>query len=69
MTIRQEGKGTTLSLFAVTREAGPSWIDGQGAFEQPAVKDHADFMDGLANEGVVLFAGPLAAGTTASESF
>lgn len=61
MTLRREGKGKTLSLFAVTREAGPSWIDGQGSFEQPAVKDHAAFMDSLADEGVVLFAGPLAA--------
>ncbi|MFE2283045.1 hypothetical protein ACFXDJ_02540 [Streptomyces sp. NPDC059443] len=29
-----------MSLYGVTREAGPSWIDGQGAFEQPAVNDH-----------------------------
>lgn len=49
-----------MSLFAVTREAGPSWTDGQGAFEQPAVNDHAAFMNDLANEGFVLFAGPLA---------
>ena len=25
-----------MSLFAVTREAGPGWTDGKGAFEQPA---------------------------------
>ena len=25
-----------MSLFAVTRHAGPAWIDGKGAFEQPA---------------------------------
>ena len=49
-----------MSLFAVIREAGPSWTDGQGAFEQPAVNDHAAFMSGLADEGFVLFAGPLA---------
>lgn len=49
-----------MSLFAVTREAGPSWTDGKGTFEQPAVNDHAAFMNGLANEGFVLFAGPLA---------
>lgn len=49
-----------MSLFAVTREAGPSWTDGKGAFEQPAVNDHAAFMNVLANEGFVLFAGPLA---------
>jgi uncharacterized protein YciI len=49
-----------MSLFAVTREAGPSWTDGKGAFEQPAVDDHAAFMNKLADEGFVLFAGPLA---------
>lgn len=49
-----------MSLFAVTREAGPSWTDGKGAFEQPAVNDHAAFMNDLADEGFVLFAGPLA---------
>jgi uncharacterized protein YciI len=49
-----------MSLFAVTREAGPSWTDGRSAFEQPAVNDHAAFMNGLADEGFVLFAGPLA---------
>jgi uncharacterized protein YciI len=49
-----------MSLFAVTREAGPSWVDGKGAFEQPAVDDHAVFMNGLASNGFVLFAGPLA---------
>ena len=49
-----------MSLFAVTREAGPGWTDGKGAFEQPAVNDHAAFMNGLADEGFVLFAGPLA---------
>jgi uncharacterized protein YciI len=49
-----------MSLFAVTREAGPGWTRGKGAFEQPAVNDHAAFMNSLAAEGVVLFAGPLA---------
>ena len=49
-----------MSLYAVTREAGPSWTDGKGAFEQPEVNDHAAFMNRLADEGFVLFAGPLA---------
>lgn len=49
-----------MSLFAVTREAGPSWTDGKGAFEQPELNDHAAFMNELADEGFVLFAGPLA---------
>ena len=49
-----------MSLFAITREAGPGWIDGKGAFEQPEVNDHAAFMNDLASEGLILFAGPLA---------
>ena len=49
-----------MSLFAVTREAGPSWTEGKGAFEQPAVNDHSAFMNQLAEDGFVLFAGPLA---------
>lgn len=49
-----------MSYFAVTREAGPGWIDGKGAFDQPGVRDHAAFMNTLAKDGLVLFAGPLA---------
>jgi uncharacterized protein YciI len=49
-----------MSYFAVTREAGPGWIDGKGAFDQPGASDHAAFMNTLAEEGLVLFAGPLA---------
>lgn len=49
-----------MSLFAVTREAGPAWTEGKGTFEQLGVNDHAAFMHALAEEGVVLLAGPLA---------
>ena len=49
-----------MSYFAVIRDAGPAWTDGKGAFEQPGVEDHAAFMNTLADEGIVLFAGPLA---------
>jgi hypothetical protein len=45
-------KARAMSLFAVSREAGPAWIDGKGAFEQPAVNDHAAFMNKLADEGL-----------------
>jgi uncharacterized protein YciI len=48
-----------VSLFAVIREAGPAWQAG-GIFEQPAVTEHATFMNTLADEGFVLFGGPLA---------
>ena len=49
-----------MSYFAVIRDAGPAWTDGMGAFEQPGVDDHAAFMNALAEEGIVLLAGPLA---------
>ena len=49
-----------MSLFAVHREAGPAWTEDQGAFGQPGVNDHAAFMKGLAEQGLVLAAGPLA---------
>src|SRR5919197_450348 len=48
-----------MSYYAVEREAGPGWTDG-GIADQPDVSDHATFMNGLADQGVVLFAGPLA---------
>jgi uncharacterized protein YciI len=49
-----------MSLFAVIRQAGPAWTDGQGITEQPAVGEHAAFMNALAEEEFVLFGGPLA---------
>jgi uncharacterized protein YciI len=48
-----------MSYYAVIREAGPGWTEG-GIAAQPDVADHAAFMNGLADEGLVLFAGPLA---------
>ena len=48
-----------MSHYAVIREAGPGWTDG-GIADQPDLAGHAAFMNGLADEGFVLFAGPLA---------
>ena len=49
-----------MSLFAIQREAGPAWTEGKGAFDQPEVTDHAAFMNDLADDGLILAAGPLA---------
>ena len=49
-----------MSLFAVNREAGPAWMDDTHAFDQPGASDHASFMNGLAEDGFILAAGPLA---------
>src|SRR5690349_4565827 len=48
-----------MSYFAVIREAGPAWNDG-GIAGQPGGSEHAAFMKALADEGFVLFAGPVA---------
>jgi uncharacterized protein YciI len=48
-----------MSIYAVIREAGPGWTDG-GIEGQESVAEHAAFMNGLAEVGFVLFAGPLA---------
>lgn len=47
-----------MSYFAVTREAGPGWARG-GTATQPAISEHTEFMDELADAGFVLLAGPL----------
>jgi uncharacterized protein YciI len=49
-----------MSYFAVTREAGTGWAADTGAFDQPGVGDHVAFMNALADDRFVLFAGPLA---------
>jgi uncharacterized protein YciI len=48
-----------VTTFAVIRQAGPGWHAG-GIYEQPAVDEHAAFMNALADSGFLLFAGPLA---------
>jgi uncharacterized protein YciI len=49
-----------MSYFTVLREAGPAWTDGEGITAQPALSEHAAFMDALADQRFVLFGGPLA---------
>jgi len=48
-----------MSLYSVIRVAGPGFLE-RGIAAQPDVADHATFMNGLAEEGLILFAGPLA---------
>jgi uncharacterized protein YciI len=49
-----------MTTFTVTREAGPAWTDGNGIFEQPGADEHGACMGGLAAEGLILLAGPVA---------
>jgi uncharacterized protein YciI len=48
-----------MAHFVVTREAGPGWAAGHGALEQPGVAEHSAFINELADQGVVLLAGPI----------
>jgi uncharacterized protein YciI len=45
--------------FVVKRDAGPGWVANRGALEQPGAAEHSAFMNELAEQGVVLLAGPL----------
>jgi len=49
-----------MSYFVVNRAAGPSWTDGNGAFDQPGADEHAAYMGALAEQGVLVCAGPVA---------
>ena len=57
-----------MSYFVVTREAGPAWIEGKAAFDQPGAGDHAAFMNTLHEEGLVTVAGSPAANEVVSAS-
>jgi hypothetical protein len=57
-----------MSYYAVTRNAGPAWTDGKGAFEQPGASDHAAFMNTLADEGLILFPGRSPAANTGASA-
>ena len=46
-------------LFLVERGKGASWDHSKGRREQPGWEEHAAFMDGLAEEGVIVLGGPI----------
>lgn len=48
-----------MSYFALIREAGPGWQPHKALREQPGWIEHAAYMDGLAEDGFVVFGGPL----------
>jgi len=45
--------------FLVERGKGPSWDRSKGRREQAGWDEHAAFMDGLVDEGVVVLGGPV----------
>ncbi|HYK07118.1 MAG TPA: hypothetical protein VEW11_05060 [Gaiellaceae bacterium] len=52
-------------LFVVDRPAGSEWVPGKGAREQPLWPEHAAFMDGLFERGVIALGGPFLDGSGA----
>lgn len=49
-----------MAFFVVLRRTGPEWDPSLSLEEQSGWPEHADFMDGLANDGFVVLGGPLA---------
>ena len=48
--------------FAVIREQGPGWDTSRGMREQDKWPEHVDFINGIADEGFLLVAGPVGEG-------
>jgi uncharacterized protein YciI len=51
-----------VAYFAVTRERGPRWNPSVPMREQERWDDHAAFMDGLVDNGVIVLGGPIGGG-------
>lgn len=54
-----------MAFFAVTTVHGPAWDDSCPIREQRAWDEHAAFMDGLVEDGLVLLGGPVGDGQQA----
>jgi uncharacterized protein YciI len=52
-------------LIVVDRPAGSEWLPGKGAREQPLWDEHAAFMDGLFERGLIALGGPFLDGSGA----
>jgi uncharacterized protein YciI len=49
-----------MAMFLVTvRQSGPEWRRGRPLEEQTGWREHADFMDALVDDGVIVLGGPL----------
>lgn len=51
-----------MRYLAVTTERGPAFDESRGIREQDAWEEHAAFMDGLVEEGVIVMGGPFGDG-------
>ena len=48
-----------MTFYAVVTDAGPAWDESRPRREQDHWKEHADFIDRLAEDGFLLLVGPL----------
>lgn len=48
-----------MTNFALTLVRGPNWDQSRGIREQQGWNEHAAFMDGLVEDGFILFGGPV----------
>jgi len=48
--------------YAVTLGRGPRWEDSRGIREQRQWTEHAEFMDGLVADGIIVLGGPVGDG-------
>ena len=48
------------TFHVITHRSGPEWIEGAPLEEQSGWEAHADFMDDLVDQGVIVLGGPLA---------
>ena len=49
-----------MPAFAVTTARGVNWDPARGIREQPFFEQHAAFVDGLVDRGVIILGGPVA---------
>jgi uncharacterized protein YciI len=48
-----------MALFAVTTAKGSNWRHDRGIRDQDGWEDHAQFFDGLVEQGVIVLGGPI----------
>ena len=51
-----------MAFFALTEACGPAWDPSRGRREQDGWEEHAEFMDGLVDDGFVILGGPVGNG-------
>ncbi|MGO9343522.1 MAG: YciI family protein [Acidimicrobiales bacterium] len=52
-----------MAMFAVTTAKGPNWDDGRSIRDQKGWAEHAIFIDGLVERGVIVLGGPIGGGS------